>query len=1715
VTSPAASGPAGSEFEGQVGAHYLLTMLVGAEPRGLPATTIDRVEFQRAESGRPLDDVIIHAHDLLGAPAVLEVQVKRSLSFAPADPVFRDVMKQVAKATRRSDFWESRCELAIATAMTSRKIDGAYQDVLTWARRLGSATVFFEHLGRKGFASEDMRIFVATVRNHLEECGVSNDEETTWRLLRKLWILTFDFTAEGSASEALAKERAVRALHPDCSAQAATMWRTLIELAIRFAAAAGESSVAELTAELTKSSFRLSGQRRFATARAVISESSRNALGDIGDRVGDVTLGRIDRLAEIRAALDRGRYLEIAGDAGVGKSGLLKHLAEQIATEAGVIVLSPDRTPPRGWLAMRAELGFDGSARELLADIAGDGGAAIFVDNLDQFTLDERRTVIDLVRAASDVPGVALVATARRNFGTEEPSWLPAPALERLGHAGPIVVGELHEAEIDELRVAAPKLADLLSNSHPAREVIRNLYRLGRLAERPAGEPAPRTEIDMAMQWWHSADGKLDEDHRDRSRLLRALAYEALSGPHPVDVSDRPSPAVDQLVASETLRDLGADRVTFRHDVLREWAIANLLGSEFGELERLPLDRPASASFARGIELCARIALERSGDSAKWKAILDRLSQTEVHGSWRRAALLALVRSEISFQLLTRVASHLLLDDGAMLRELIRTTMAVDSAPAAQFLTALGLDATNIPVSLNVPSGPSWHRLIRWLLALGTELPAGAIPDVVDFYTAWSSGMIGMDALTPTLLKWLHDWLIEIESSRDGEQISNRWEPFGGRIPHDRIRELESSLRSGFLLFCHRTPDLAVDYLRGLKGRRHNESVVEGILKFRGSLAQAAPAELADLTAAALVRNKNPMRERGGYDEIDGAFGFLDHEFLPASPAQGPFLELLTHAPQHGLPLIRQLVGHAVAFDSDGKLDGSNGVTIPFPEGKRFFPRIETYFWSRSGDYYCVNSALMALEAWAHMRIERGDDVHAVLSDVLGASQAPAAYLLVAVDLLLSHWPKTLEAVVPFLASPELLSLDREREVHDYRQSSDIFALSGIQKEPAGTATLSSLRSRPSRRYVLEKLLGFYASIAPTELRNRLAGLLNEEAARLGAPNVEADMRDPALMVRHALNLIDPANWKDARITLADESTTDVREYVAPEAEVRHFDALQAKHAQHFADAGMEARISLAIDDPSKSTPDLPKAALEWAQRQPDHNDQSEGDYVMNMRSHALVAAAMIAMRDGDSAFRSEHRSWADGVFASVLQQSAQSGHGSRSGLRFNSPAIAFAGMVHVLKDGVRPGDMRALLEAAANPAAAAGLAAVAEQLATIDERLPRALLRCAFAAAVRLRRRWDATKEETARDTEKYRVRCEAAVAAELSWLFGEAPEPSWPTWPLANPQRRRPLRLPGGASVDVRATPPAKREDEYTDHKAAAFWLNSYRRLFDPTTRPWILDIVRTYSDWTACANGAGLAVSEDLSGKPWEWNGAYFCALANYLPALTPAEVDELVLEPIRSFPERLFLDALATFIPNVDDVFFNDRGLSSETAVHVRSALAEGLQATGQWRNMVRRPSTSIEMHLGPAAAAVFFNSQGFGQPAAAYLNSKGIDRLGPFLPLLERLASNAPSPFVAFVTLNLLEVAPRTEHATLLVSAAKACVATFADDSDFWINYGIGRRVSALIDTILVKSNALFGTHSSLRPDVHAVLAAMVRVGVPEAARTEREIEAASSGRRED
>ena len=116
VAPPAATGNAGPQFEGKVGAFYLLSLLIGGEPRGLPGATIRTVEFQQRGSGPPLDDVIVQAANGDGSPATLEIQAKRTLTFTATDTEFTDVVAQMWEAAQKAEFATSRYELAVAIA---------------------------------------------------------------------------------------------------------------------------------------------------------------------------------------------------------------------------------------------------------------------------------------------------------------------------------------------------------------------------------------------------------------------------------------------------------------------------------------------------------------------------------------------------------------------------------------------------------------------------------------------------------------------------------------------------------------------------------------------------------------------------------------------------------------------------------------------------------------------------------------------------------------------------------------------------------------------------------------------------------------------------------------------------------------------------------------------------------------------------------------------------------------------------------------------------------------------------------------------------------------------------------------------------------------------------------------------------------------------------------------------------------------------------------------------------------------------------------------------------------------------------------------------------------------------------------------------------------------------------------------------------------------
>ncbi|MGO7546728.1 hypothetical protein AB9E34_13220 [Rhizobium leguminosarum] len=1699
AANPSASGPAGALFEGQVGAHYLLTLLAESDPRGLPGVTAERVELQRAGEGHPLDDVIVRGTTRTGSPAVLEVQVKRTIRFAPADSVFKDVVEQLARAFLTLDVSSLHHQFAVATERNSFKITGAYQDVLRWARELSSADTLIERINRKNVGNDDMRTFIATVRGHLGACGCANDDETVWQILRRFQILTYDYDAPGSQSLELATERCRDVLEPDEAPRASALWKVLTESVIRSAASGGEFDRVKLVTELAcVDSFRLRGTRRNRAPRQTLQNSSALAAEALRRDIGGATLARTTQLDIVRESRDRGRYIEIRGGPGVGKSGILSMLVKEVLIEASAMVLTPERTPSGGWLAFKAALGLEGSPHEFLSDLASDGGAVLFIDSLDFFQdPGKKTTVIDLVRSAVDVPNFQVIVTARTDFDKEEPNWLPAETLERLGRVPPVTIGELGPEELEELRKAAPSLRALLSDDHPALSIARNLFRLSRLLEVQGSTEELRSEVDLIERWWKTGDG-VSEGRRERVRLLADLSEQTLIGAD--HVVTRSSPAtVESLIASETLVEIGLDRVSFRHDVLREWGVAAILSDDPSRLDSLPLSRAAAASLVRGVELGARFALERATDGQPWVEYLDRVSVPGSHPSWRRWSLLAILRSEIAPILLDLAATSLFENGGSLLSELIRTAKAVESRPFREILAQAGITLpVSVPEGFYAAANPSWATLVYWLLNRKEELPLKVLPDIVELFQNLGASMFFLDPLTPRMANVLADWLDEIDEARDFGLYTKGVprQRFSGAFSYHELEKLGDDMRRAFALMAARVPERAQSHLKSVLARTRNDSTIQNILKFRGALAKAAPLELVELTRAGLV--PLPLEDDDddyGMSPRERIFTHLDLDFLPSSPGQGPFWDLLSEAPWTGLDLIRDLVNHAIAKLTKGRTPGDDGVTLVLPSGPRFFPWEETYTWSRgTSGFHALESGLMALEAWAHVRLDRGEAPDVVIADILGPDGSPAAFLLVAVDILISHWPKTVALAMPFLACPQLLSLDRDRQGHDAMPGFDPLRLGALRrKEPMGVVCLADLNKRPSRSVPLDFLIGNFAHRDGADVSG-LRDLLQLVAAQLGPPKPDDTFAVPRFMTCHALNKIDLANWYPA----------DGRwVYRSPPDEEQHLTALHAEQAHELQDLNVSLAVQNALEDPSKSSAELAEQAFTYAKRLEDVPDNSEQNEIVDRRN-ALSSVAMIVARDGSDRLLDVHEEWVRKVLNDTFADGRRDvGASHRDGIRYNPIAIAVVGLIHLWRRRGTDTDRDSLLHLAGRdtPEAAHGFGAALPVIRQLDSRIIPALLRCALQAQIRRSRRWDAPEEEKEADQMDFHRRVKDAIAAECAWLDGST-EPGWPAFPRNEILVRRGIRL--GDSANDR---PAPRRDQPRDSmyaQSAALWLRLLTRDAVSDDLTWLPAFVDAYAEWTAEANGAGLKRTADVDVRLNEWNNAFFSLFARSMVSLDLGRAEAQTQRAI-DVPDRSFYDILAELNPPIDVSYLNGQGPNVSVAVKLREILADRLMQSAGWRREHDRSELSVEMRIGPAIAAMFFNEYNALSKSRCYLYAKGVAQIDPFLPKLSELVSTGPVPFTAMLTMNLLEVSPLVRHMPFFLSSALVWLTRQPANTDLWVEAGLGNRLAAWIEKIVSIDSSQLATGNQLRAKIDDVLARLVRAGVPEAHRIERQI----------
>lgn len=1698
-SSPASRGPAGAYIEGELGALYLLALLTGNRAPGMPDAQVVSVRFQGTEQGFKLDDLIVSGVGPSGG-FILEIQSKRDITFSPQDSVYQDVASQIARSVVGS-VPADRHFLGIATQRTSRQISGAYQDVLKWARTMEDATAFFTRLNAKGIASKDMRVFVATTRKHLVAGGVADDDDAIWRLLRRMLILEFDFEATSPITRTYGHALARMALADEDVDRAGSLWSRLVDLSIKTGTTGGEIDRTALLANLAEAGFRLAGNREYGPARIRLAELAQNTLAHIGTSVAGVTLPRLEAVSAVDDASEAHRFVEVRGDPGVGKSWVLRHLAERVARQAPIIVLDRDATPPGGWLPFSNFLGIPGTAIEFLTDLAASGGAVLFIDGLDMFDdAGRQRTIAELIRAASAIPDFKVIATMRTADNINVEPWLDDQIVSALGGACPVQVGPLSEDEAATLVDQAPSLRSLLDPKHPAAGLARNLYRLSRLLKVPSATGI-RTEAEMARFWWKSADGAPAKDVRAAQRLMAGIAASALQGEGGFELAED-SAARSHLISAMTLREVRRDRLDFYHDVLRDWAIGSYIAEHPQRLAALNMSVPVSPRVARGIEFAARLALESGADCNGWIQLLGQVSGPEAHGSWRRQVILGLSRSEAGYELLEKCGAGLLEDGAALLVELCTTIATVETVATSDLTSKPDGTRIDMPRSYRTDVTGSATVVLRWVLTRVAEIPMSAISAVVELVKIQLILLNHAERLAHQTAVMLFGWLRQLDVR--GAEVTIPSERNLGRGARDVRTSMIEQLRLVALVLGKFAPDELKAYLKEVSSERDSHRA-DAIRQFSKVIAPVAPAELVELVLASLLQTRDQGNRRDHRDRIrQQAFTFADSNYLPASPAQPPFLDLLEFAPAEGLKLVRTLVAEAIAFSTHTRASVDSGFTIDFGDGPRFFPRADSYLWSRdqSNDYSAA-SGLKALEAWSQQRLDNGAPVDEVLGDILGPEGSCAAYLLVAVDVLLSHFGVARDVVAPLIADPELLATDRMRRDHDQLELGlDQFA---VGKEPEGKATLADLKARVSRQVTLLDVVHFYLGNDP--VANRLRDQLGAAVAKLGPIQSHSNWTDARFIARVANNRLQRSNWTD----IGDGRLG----YRPPAEEAAHLEAMEKQRVAFMRSTEIEARIDLAISRGGEyATAATARDAVVYAGGDLPNNSDTD---VLKSRSTRLITTALLVARDGDDTLLATEEAWVRQVVAITLEESSDRSIGSEDTLRFNRPAIAILALIHLWARSGSESDRNTLIRLAtrgdhsAAPAFSAGLGLIQKT----EPKLFKAAMRAAFASMIW---RWKSYNDED--DAEHLRfigertAAIDTAIRAEIAWLDGET-EPSWPAWPEEHPLLRRGSRL----QVTGLTTPAEFEEDEIFDSavadsssiihvnsKAAAQWLAMVQAV-PKGANDWRQEVVRAYVDWTSRMNGLGLPVDIEIDHDPHEWNLHYYALFAERLLDATDASF-EADLKLVTDLPDEPFGKVAQAVIHSADALYFNDRARSAARPAELRTRLAQRVMALQRWKYADDPASSRIDMDSGGIVAKIMLSTYNPFNGTRSYLPAMLFDRVDPLLPALRPLLSGGPTAFVALCTMNLLLVATRARHLDFLLEATEAWFGR-TQAPGLWIDMGIGRKVVQWFEDAIVQESALLLSAHPLRARIDRTLGRLVSVGVAEAHELELRIEAAN------
>lgn len=1275
VSSPAATGGAGTFFEQHANASFLALLLVRGIPPICTNCRVVEVHLQTEHLGWNTDDFLVVGETDSGHRRRLVGQVKRSLSVSYSDDDFKGaVLDAWSDFKSGANFDKDTDQFVIVTLLGSSTLIRFFSALLDCARSSKDGVDFEHRLTTPGFVHSKVVDYCDEVRKILDESeGRPVTFEEIRDFLRFIYLLSWDLNTGTSQTEAWVKTLLAHTSNQDDPVASATdTWNALLRLVGSGTPQAAIYFRDNLPTELRTKHTPVTA----ADDAAIQALSDQTTLLVTGIRtvIGESAhVHRAEVVARVLDDIELSQVVLITGEAGGGKSGVAKAAVEVLMESSCVFAFRAEQ-----FAATHLNATFVGVHPGLITSklrslLATHDRKTILIESVERLLeASSRGAFIDLMRMIAHDPTWRLILTCR-DYSSD---LVRTSFLEYAGLRHSVVtVPPLSDNELAQLRQHCPHLSRPLDNP-PLRLLLKNPYFLDMAARLSWSDesPLPANERSLRKKFWREVirdDGRPGDGMPRRREqafvevsLRRARALTAFAR-----CDDLDGAVIDRLRNDALLRlSPNSDNLAAAaHDVLEDWALLEWIDRQF-ELasQELPALCPVMGTYP---------ALRRT--YKKWlseQVILDppsagrildeAISRTGLPQYFVDDTIVSLLRSSRGSELLEHRWPQLVADGNKLLLRAMHL-LRVGCVRTPSWAGA----SPNIASIMCVPDGGAWSALLKVIRHHLNHFSEPEYGQLISFIEDWSQG-VSWQAPYPDGANDAASIVLELLFKVDDYRSEDQRE----RLLKILVK-LPLSVRERFVSLMHSERN---DDDWGHLGEELSDLILtemDGMPSCR---------DLPD-EVVALARKKFILTDVDSDDgyyfgssmEMESLFGLrlYSHDFFPASAYRGPFLFLLRSHPQKGIAFIIELMNHATEAFAHPRypmeyVDGPVEMELHFSDGTTRTQWVNDRLWNlyrgTSVGPYLLQSALMALEYWLHELLESVPSVvDTLLVRLLRDSNSAAVSSVVASVVTAS--PKLCpEAGLVLLRSPECIILDRMRMVHESQapgRMMEFFPQLDTTKKVYDNERKQSdalaHRSKDLEVAVLNLQLGVAV--------DRIHAVLDEHRASLPAPD---EQNDDVRSWRLALDRMDLRRYRpsDRAAEPVSKRSTDEganeQHHVAlfiemqpPDPDVQEMvDRTNDEYSAFNRDMGllMWGQGIFERNEKSSAKPEEWREKLAMAQQLSGNFDDAFGGIDKTSSAQAFVAA--ICIRDQWSELTSSEQDWCvETICAAIAAKSDES----------------------------------------------------------------------------------------------------------------------------------------------------------------------------------------------------------------------------------------------------------------------------------------------------------------------------------------------------------------------------------------------------------------------------------------------------------------------------